>query len=327
MDFLSQYRPLMLGALDGALGGGGPLEAMCRYHMGLADAGGAPATGGNGKMLRAALTLAVCEAMGGRAGDALPAALAFELAHRSSLVFDDIQDKSPLRNHRPTVWKVWGTEQALNCGLALSAQARLAVIRSQLPGPRQLDILGVLEEMVLDLATGQHMDIAFGSSFPSLSEYVTMVALKTGALLGAACEAGAIVATGSTSRVRQAREFGEAFGVLFQLQDDILGAFGAEAETGKSAVDVAARKRTLPIVILSELDSRARPLLMRPPGDETATGGLRELLDDWGCRDRAAGIAARWRVKAEAGVMAMGLPSEWSARFNAVTSFAASRSL
>jgi geranylgeranyl diphosphate synthase type I len=83
---------------------------MRRYHLGLAEVDGTPILleTATGKMIRPVLCLAVCEALGGVVGDCLPAAVSLELVHRISLVFDDIQDNSHQRNHRDTVWEVWG---------------------------------------------------------------------------------------------------------------------------------------------------------------------------------------------------------------------------
>ncbi len=99
---------------------------MCRYHLGLEEVDGTQ-TGPSGQDVRSAPCLAVCEALDGVVGDCLPAAVSLELAHRTSLVFDDIQDNSHQRNHRDTVWEVWGVNQALNAGLALFSYGRLAL--------------------------------------------------------------------------------------------------------------------------------------------------------------------------------------------------------
>jgi len=82
-----------------------------------------------GKRLRPALCLLACRGVGGDPYQALPAAAGVELIHNFSLVHDDIQDASPLRRHRPTVWKRWGVAQAINAGDALFALSRLALLR------------------------------------------------------------------------------------------------------------------------------------------------------------------------------------------------------
>ncbi|KKL77668.1 hypothetical protein LCGC14_2032570, partial [marine sediment metagenome] len=102
----------------------GGIDVMLGYHMGFCNPEGTAAELPKGKYLRPALSLAMCSALGGVAAHALGAAASIELAHRASLIFDDIQDQGKERNKRPTVWTVWGPEQAINAGLALSCFAR-----------------------------------------------------------------------------------------------------------------------------------------------------------------------------------------------------------
>ena len=99
------------------------LTEMVQYHLGLRKSGDRP-----GKRLRANLALLTCEAFGRRYAEALWAAVAVELVHNFSLVFDDVQDHDELRRGRPSVWKVWGTGQAINAGAALEALVTRAVV-------------------------------------------------------------------------------------------------------------------------------------------------------------------------------------------------------
>ncbi len=108
---------------------GTPSSTCAGITLGLEEVDGTPSRAAAGKMVRPALCLAMCEALGGDEDACRPAALAVELAHRTSFVFGDIQDHSPQRYHRDTVWAVWGVEQALNTGLALSCYGRLAIQR------------------------------------------------------------------------------------------------------------------------------------------------------------------------------------------------------
>src|SRR5207237_1609541 len=98
------------------------LTEMVQYHLGLRKSGDRP-----GKRLRANIALLTCEAFGRRYADAVWAAVAVELVHNFSLVFDDVQDRDELRRGRPSVWKMWGTGQAINAGAALEALVTRAV--------------------------------------------------------------------------------------------------------------------------------------------------------------------------------------------------------
>src|SRR6266853_4037317 len=83
-----------------------------------------------GKKLRPALVLLVAQAVSGEISQAArDAAVAVELIHNFSLVHDDIQDRSELRRHRPTLWSLWGMPQAINAGDALFALAQVVLLR------------------------------------------------------------------------------------------------------------------------------------------------------------------------------------------------------
>src|SRR5216684_2032704 len=134
------------------------LTEMVQYHLGLRKAGERP-----GKRLRANMALLTCEAFGKRYADALWAAVAVELAHNFSLVFDDVQDGDELRRGRPSVWKVWGQGQAINAGAALEALVTRAVV-DLLPAryaERTRPALLLLTESMLALCRGQVLDLQF----------------------------------------------------------------------------------------------------------------------------------------------------------------------
>ncbi|GAJ01988.1 unnamed protein product, partial [marine sediment metagenome] len=130
------------------------LNTMNAYHMGFCDREGNPSNSSKGKYLRPLFCLSMCAGLGGDPEQAIPAAAALELTHRTSLIFDDIQDKGKERNNQPTVWATWGADQAINAGLALSCHARLALHRltiRNVPSEKVLGIQSVLENAVIDL--------------------------------------------------------------------------------------------------------------------------------------------------------------------------------
>ena len=293
MEILTRYREPLTQAMDDLLGGSpSPILAMCRYHLGLAEVGGTPTRASAGKMLRPALCLAMCEALGGDLQQCLPAALSLELTHRTSLIFDDIQDRSPLRNHRPTTWGVWGVDQAINAGLALSCYARLALhsMAEQGVSPGTFhEIQRLLEHTVIHLTRGQYLDIHFQQStpdfVPSLDDYLEMVRLKTGVLLGTACEIAALVAEASDKQ-EAARSYGEALGIAFQLQDDYLGIWGDVELMGKAPNDLQQGKITFPVVLALEQDPRNLLLFTRDAHVGARAGVMLHELDRLGIRER-----------------------------------------
>jgi geranylgeranyl diphosphate synthase type I len=93
------------------------LYDMLAYHMGWQDKYSKIEV--RGKRIRPLLVLLTCSAAGGDWHEALPAAAAVELVHNFSLIHDDIEDHSPIRRGRPTIWKKWGIPQAINAGDAM----------------------------------------------------------------------------------------------------------------------------------------------------------------------------------------------------------------
>jgi geranylgeranyl diphosphate synthase, type I len=224
------------------------LTEMVQYHLGLRKAGERP-----GKRLRANIALLTCEAFGRRYADALWAAVAVELVHNFSLVFDDVQDRDELRRGRASVWKVWGVGQAVNAGAALEALVTRAVI-DLLPArnaDRTRPALVLLTEAMLALCRGQVMDLQFEQRVDvSVDEYMEMVGLKTAALFECAARLGGLSAGVGDASLDRAGKFGYHLGVAFQVIDDILGVWGSTAQTGKPVgSDLKNGKKTLPTLV------------------------------------------------------------------------------
>jgi geranylgeranyl diphosphate synthase type I len=195
-------------------------------------------------------------------------------------------------------------DQAINAGLALTCYARLALHGMADEGVAQGTILQVhrlLEETVLDLCRGQHLDLHYRTERPSLEQYLEMVRLKTGVLVGAACEIGALVA-GAPEKRAAARQFGEALGVGFQLRDDYLGAWGNPQEMGKGADDLKDGKWSLPLLVAARQDG---------PNSSVPTA------IDW--------MVEEWTRRADGHLSEIGLPSSWGEMFVELTQALASR--
>src|SRR5262249_43048903 len=147
----------------------------------------------------------------------------------------DIQDRSELRRHRPTLWSLWGMPQGINAGDALFALAQLEIARAGTPLAVQM--AAELSQTSLLLSEGQFMDIDLqrGDMPATLETYETMITRKTGVLFACACRLGAMAA-GAPDATRDAyAAYGLELGVAFQEQDDLLGVWGQPSETGKPA--------------------------------------------------------------------------------------------
>ena len=233
------------------------LAAMLEYHLGWRGAGLEPLAkpAPAGKKLRPALVLLVCQAVCGEITPAArDAAAAVELIHNFSLVHDDIQDRSELRRHRPTLWSLWGMPQAINAGDALFALAQVVLVRDGSSLAARLAT--ELNATALLLAEGQFLDIDLqqGDTPVTLPAYEAMIARKTGVLFASACRLGALAAGASTEASEAFAAYGLELGLAFQEQDDLLGVWGRSAETGKpDAADIIERKRGLPAAMALSL--------------------------------------------------------------------------
>ncbi|HUG55724.1 MAG TPA: polyprenyl synthetase family protein [Candidatus Limnocylindrales bacterium] len=268
-----------------------PFYGMMLYHLGL-DTERPTA----GKRLRPLLASLVFEALDGDAARALPAAAAIELLHNFTLVHDDIEDQDPTRRHRPTVWSVWGVPQAINAGDGMYAASRLAVQRLRerdFPADRILDFTGLLDRACVQVCEGQFLDISFETRTDVTADrYRAMVAKKTGALIAAAAEGAAVLATEDGTIRETLARFGEDFGHAFQAHDDLLGIWGSADRTGKLEMnDLMKRKKTLPVVLAFERASaKVRERLAelyagQPPLPAADVERIRDILDELGVRE------------------------------------------
>ncbi|HEX4701183.1 MAG TPA: polyprenyl synthetase family protein [Pseudonocardiaceae bacterium] len=282
------------------------MHKMAAYHLGWLDADLMPATAPDtGKHLRPALCFLACEHVGAGPERALPGAAAVELVHNFSLVHDDIQDGSPLRRHRATVWSLWGVGQGINVGDGLFTLAQLALLElddggTGLPPAIRIEAAGVLNHTCLALCEGQVRDLDFvDRPADGLRGYLAMIAGKTGALFGCAAELGALLGGAPADVVRRFGRFGRALGAVYQMRDDIAGVWGDPDETGKLPTDIVRRKHGLPTTLatisasdhdraeLCALYACGRPL------DESEVDWVIGLFDRLGIRDEAERLAAR----------------------------------
>lgn len=232
---------------------------MLTYHMGWTGEGAGPEA--TGKRIRPLLVLLTVAATGSEPGkpaensweSALPAAAAVELIHNFSLVHDDIQDNSEKRRGRPTLWTKWGIAQAINAGDGLFVLSNLATLDliDKYPAETVVKASQILQNTSLDLTRGQYLDISYEKRTDlGVDDYWPMISGKTAALLSGCCALGALLGGADEASIDAYRSFGHYLGLAFQIQDDILGIWGNEAITGKSAAsDLLEGKKSLPVLV------------------------------------------------------------------------------
>lgn len=270
-DVLNATRELIEPAHRAAIDRLSPeLRHVAGYHIGWWDDQGRELIGGQGRFVRPALALGCARAAGGHAADAVPMAVATELVNDFSLLHDDVIDGDDIRRERPAAWAVFGLSEALLTGDALLAVAMALV------GPAGVRTLA---DALLDLCHGQASDLAFVERPEvTMAEAMTMAENKTGALLGAACELGALA--GGAGDVRIFREFGTRLGLAFRLTDDVR----------RLVADLGCRRKSLPVVAALESGTPAATELaasLHAEGDPETQAELVERTGapEWALRE------------------------------------------
>ncbi len=200
-----------------------------------------------GKRLRPFLVMESTALLGGDPEAALRIAAALECVHSYSLVHDDLpaMDDDDLRRGQPTVHIAHGEANAILAGDSLLTLAFdiIAAPETNLPDRQKTELVLALARAsgIGGMAGGQALDLAAEGCVLDEAGITTLQAMKTGALIRFACEAGAIISAGSADDRRLMRQYGETIGLAFQLADDLLD-LTADAETmGKATGKDAAR--------------------------------------------------------------------------------------
>ncbi|MBU3724228.1 MAG: polyprenyl synthetase family protein [Burkholderiaceae bacterium] len=227
---LAQRQPRDLGRGDQVLH-----EAMCYGVL------------GGGKRIRALLSLAAGEVVGAPAPWCAQVGAAVECIHAFSLVHDDMpcMDDDALRRGQPTVHVKYGQAQALLVGDALQTLGFELLAELPAPAEQVVRLVRVMARAtgLQGMAGGQAVDIAAVGQSMSQDRLEAMHAMKTGALIAAAVEMGALCGSPSEQDLSALRHFSEKVGLGFQVADDVLDV-SADAQTlGKTpGKDAAANK-------------------------------------------------------------------------------------
>lgn len=191
-----------------------------------------------GKRIRPVLVLEFCRLCGGEWEKALPFAAAVEMVHTYSLIHDDLpcMDNDDYRRGRLTNHKVFGEANALLAGDALLTAAFETAANAEAEAWTIVRIVRILSEAAGEngMVGGQVLDLA-GERIRLEAENIhTIHALKTGALISAACRIGAVAAGAGEAQIQAAHTYAEALGLAFQIRDDMLDVLGDAEKMGKA---------------------------------------------------------------------------------------------
>jgi octaprenyl-diphosphate synthase len=198
-----------------------------------------------GKRLRPRITLLAAEACGGKAVEHLYLAAYMELIHVATLIHDDVVDNAQTRRGVNATAVDYGNRVSVLAGDYLFAWIFKNVTLNY-PHP----VPNVLSATLAEICDGEVMQLqAMGNLDLTLETYVEIARKKTASLFAASAQCGAMMGGGNASEVAALREFGECFGIAFQMKDDLLDMTADERSLGKPAAnDLTERKTTIPLI-------------------------------------------------------------------------------
>ena len=225
-----------------------------------------------GKRIRPVLTLISCEAVGGSIDSSIPAAIAIELIHNASLLWDDVIDADELRRGKITVHKKWDKNLAILAGAMITTKALELISNDPNRLGLYLNALGtMIEGQILDISKsvdasnelfeskneseifevlrkrfqekvyeglewGKNTDSSKLTEFVEFEEertYFNMISKKTSALIKLATYIGALLGGGTPEEINALTDYGFYLGLAFQLRDDLIGITSNEQASGK----------------------------------------------------------------------------------------------
>jgi heptaprenyl diphosphate synthase len=230
-------------------------------------------------------------------------ACAVELVHLGSLYHDDVIDEAPTRRTVESVNARWGNLTAIVAGDFLLARA------SEIAASLGTEVAGLLAATIGRLCEGEIRELrtAFQTT-RSVEAYLASVAGKTASLLSASCRIGGLVAGLDRAVVEALTRFGEAFGVVFQIVDDIKDLVLSDDELGKPAGhDLVEGVYTLPVIRAMALDDGEElAALLGRPIDALVVEKARDIVITSGGIESAARTARGWAERAAGALEPLG---------------------
>jgi len=198
-----------------------------------------------GKRLRPMFSVVASQVAGGpTTEEAIQGGISCELVHLGSLYHDDVMDESPTRRGVETVNAKWGNLQAILAGDFLLARA------SEIAASLGTEVAALLARTIGRLCEGQIEELrhTYNVARP-LESYLSSISGKTASLYSSAARIGGLVSKFDRGLVNALTAYGEAFGMVFQIVDDVLDLSATDAQLGKpSGHDMVEGVYTLPVL-------------------------------------------------------------------------------
>ena len=206
-----------------------------------------------GKQIRPSLCLLAAKLCGEPSENTYKASALIEMIHVATLIHDDVVDDSKLRRGWPSVNRVWKNKLSILVGDYMFSKALTNMVQI-----KNFDALNILSRTSERLSQGEILQIEKVIKKDMTEEiYYTMVSDKTASLFSASCELGCITVIDDEKKRNALAGFGEKFGLVFQIRDDLLDIIGNVGVLGKPAVfDLKKNIQTLPLIYIFNKLSR-----------------------------------------------------------------------
>lgn len=227
------------------------------------------------------------------------AAMLVEMIHTASLIHDDVLDSADERRGKPSVNAKWQSNMAIILGDYILARTMSLGMASA-----QYDLISYIGTAMATLCEGEVLQSQHAKSMDTKREdYFAIIYQKTASLLGVSAALGALSVGANRGDVERMRKFGEAIGIAFQIQDDILD-YQRDNNTGKPANnDLREHKITLPLIEVMERCSEQQraeilELLRRCDQDDEALDKLHNLVVEGGGLEAASEVLKSYLTRA-----------------------------
>ena len=228
-----------------------------------------------GKQLRPRLCLLSAKLCGEPTENTYRAAALIEMIHVATLIHDDVVDDANLRRGWPSVNRVWKNKLSILVGDFMFSKALTNMIHL-----KDFDALDILSSTAERLSQGEIQQIEKAIKKSMTEEiYYQMVSDKTASLFSAACKLGVMTVTEDNDKREALAKFGEKFGLVFQIKDDLLDITGNVEGLGKPAgFDLKKNILTLPLIYLFEnLSASEAKVVKRQLNNHVKKSEIREI--------------------------------------------------
>jgi heptaprenyl diphosphate synthase len=253
-----------------------------------------------GKRFRPLLALVAAQYGDPQAAGNVPGAVVAELTHLATLYHDDVMDEAPLRRGAPSANARWDNTVAILTGDFLFARA------ADIAADLGTDIVRLQARTFERLCTGQIREtVGPTEGEDPITHHLEVLSGKTGSLIAAAGRMGAMTSGASPEVAAAIAEYGEKFGVAFQLSDDLLDIASESTESGKTpGTDLREGIRTLPVLFAlagtDPVDDRLRELVSGPITDDDLVAEALTLLRSSSAMKQAREVLVDWAQQARA---------------------------